>query len=98
MSSANPYSIIKSPVITEKATEEKMNFNKYSFYVDFRANKNEIKKAVEKVFGVTVETVHTRNLPGKKKRLGRYEGVTARKKKATVTLKEGDRIKQMEGP
>lgn len=92
------YDIIKSPIITEKATAEKMNLNKYSFYVDLRANKNEIKKAVETLFEVTVLGVNTRKVLGKKKRMGRFEGRRADRKKATVTLKEGNRIKLLEGP
>ncbi|MBN2407940.1 MAG: 50S ribosomal protein L23 [Elusimicrobia bacterium] len=92
------HSIIKSPIITEKATGDRMNSNKYSFYVDIRANKNKIKEAVEKAFGVTVTSVNTQNLSGKTRRLGRFMGKTSRRKKAIVTLKEGDRVKLLEGP
>ena len=92
------YNIILSPVITEKATNDKLEKNKYALYVDLNANKSEIKNAVEEIFGVTVISVNTLMVKGKPKRLGKYFGKTSRKKKAVVTLKEGDRIKLMEGP
>lgn len=92
------YNVLKSPVVTEKSTRERMNFNKYTFFVDLEANKSKIKKAVEKIFDVTVKSVNTQNVRGKQKRLGRYEGKTSKRKKAVVTLKEGDRIRLMEGP
>ena len=92
------YNILHEPVVTEKTTAERMNNNKYSFYVDVRANKPQIKKAVESVFGVSVVSINTINIFPKTKRQSRYEGKTSRKKKAIVVLKEGDRIKLMEGP
>ncbi|MFC2062103.1 50S ribosomal protein L23 [Elusimicrobiota bacterium] len=92
------HNIIKSPVITEKATEYRANLNKYTFYVDKRYNKLEIKKAIEEVFKVNVISINTLNVTGKKKRLGRFIGRKSGKKKAVVTLKEGDRITIMEGP
>jgi large subunit ribosomal protein L23 len=95
---ASPYKIIKGPVITEKATDDRMNYNKYSLYVDPMANKAQIKNAVERLFGVTVRAVNTVSVSGKTKRLGRFSGKTSLRKKATVTLKQGDRIKLMEGP
>jgi large subunit ribosomal protein L23 len=95
---ASPYDIIKEPVVTEKATDERMNHNKYTLYVDPRANKSQIKSAVETLFGVTVLSINTRSISGKTKRMGRFEGKTSRGKKAIMTLKQGDRIKLMEGP
>ena len=92
------YDILKSPVITEKATTQRMNDNKYIFYVDSRSTKAHIRDAVEKTFSVTVISVNTQNVKGKPRRLGRYMGKTSERKKAVVTLKEGDRIKLMEGP
>ncbi len=92
------FNIIRSPVITEKATRERMNYNKYVFNVNPRANKQQIKKAVENLFQVTVVSVRTVKSPAKPKRLGRFEGHRPAGKKALVTLKDGDRIKQMEGP
>ena len=94
----SPYDILLNPVVTEKAATEKMEKNKFTFYVDCRVNKNEIKKAVEDAFGVTVISVNTQTIPGKPRRLGRFLGKTSKKKKAVVTLKEGNRIKLMEGP
>lgn len=92
------YDILVKPVVTEKATAGKIEYNKFVFYVDLRANKSEIKNAVEDTFGVNVTAVNTQRLKGKPKRLGRFLGKTSRQKKAVVTLKEGDRIKLMEGP
>jgi large subunit ribosomal protein L23 len=92
------YDILLSPVVTEKATNDKIENNKFVFYVDTRANKNEIKEAVENVFRVKVISVNTQSISGKPKRMGKYMGKTSKKKKAVVTLKEGDRIKLMEGP
>lgn len=83
----NPRDIILRPVITEASTEM-MEEKKYVFEVDPRANKVEVKKAVEKIFGVKVEKVNTMRVPGKVKRYGRYSGRTPEKKKAIVTLSE----------
>ncbi len=83
--------IIKAPVITEKSEKEK-SLGKYTFKVDPRANKIEIKNAIEKIFDVKVEKVRTLNVKPKKKRVGRYTGLTNRTKKAIVTLKEGQTI------
>ncbi len=94
----DPYKVIKGPVITEKSTFERSGSNKYTFYVSPGANKNQIIQAVESLFGVSVEKVNTLNLKGKPKRMGRFEGRTSRKKKAVVTLAQGDRISLMEGP
>ncbi len=83
--------IIKAPVITEKSSNEKAN-GKYTFRVDPRANKTEIKKAIEKIFNVKVVSISTLNEKPKKKRVGRYTGLTNRSKKAIVTLAEGQTI------
>ncbi|MDK2918785.1 MAG: large subunit ribosomal protein [Candidatus Petromonas sp.] len=80
-----PYDIIIKPIITERSMEE-MAEKKYTFEVDKRSNKVEIKKAVEKIFGVNVDKVNTISVKGKKKRMGRYEGRTKSWKKAVVTL------------
>lgn len=84
--------IIKAPVITEKAGNISQNEGKYVFKVDARANKTEIKLAIEKIFNVKVEEVRTINVKPKKRRVGRYSGLTNRTKKAIVTLKEGQTI------
>ena len=77
--------IIIKPVITEKSMDG-LQAGKYTFKVAKDATKPEIKKAVEKLFGVEVDKVTTMNVKGKMKRLGRFEGMTASWKKAIVTL------------
>ena len=91
------YRIIRRPVVTEKGTRIKDDYNQLVFEVDPRSNKSEIKKAVEKVFNVTVLSVHTQNRLGKKKRVGRTQGRRKSWKKAIVTLKEGHRVEFFEG-
>ena len=87
--------IIIKPVITEKSMNLQAE-NKYTFYVDTKANKTEIKNAIEKIFEVDVLKVNTINVKGKMKRVGRYVGRTAEKKKAIVYLKPGQTIKLFE--
>jgi large subunit ribosomal protein L23 len=88
---SNPRSIIQEPVITEKATILREG-NKYAFRVDSKANKIQIRQAVEEIFSVTVESVRTVKVPSKPKRQGLYQGRRAGWKKAYVTLKAGDSI------
>ncbi len=83
----NPRDIIKRPIITEQSSEM-MELNKYTFEVDKKANKTEIKQAIEVIFDVKVENVNTLNVKGKPKRYGRYSGYTNAWKKAIVTLSE----------
>ncbi len=84
----SPYDIIKKPVLTEKSYAD-MAEKKYTFQVDVRANKTEIKQALESIFeGVKVDSVNTMRTPGKIKRQGRYQGRTPEVKKAIVTLKK----------
>ena len=83
--------IIKAPVITEKSQNAMQN-GQYTFKVDPRANKTEIKIAIEKLFNVKVVKISTVNEQTKKKRVGRYTGLTNRSKKAIVTLAEGQTI------
>ena len=83
--------IIKAPLITEKSRDREA-LNQYSFKVSPKANKTEIKEAVEKIFKVNVLDVQTLNMPVKKKRVGRYTGLSNRCKKAIVTLKPGQTI------
>ena len=80
--------IIKTPVLTEK-TSPWFQANRYTFLVDARANKIEIKKAFETIFEVKVAQVNVMNLRSRKKRIGQYEGRTARAKKAIIQLQEG---------
>jgi len=82
-----PRDIIKRPVITEN-TADLMADKKYTFEVSPKANKTEIKNAVEVAFNVKVEKVNTMNLKGKLKRMGRYEGYRPDRKKAIVQLTE----------
>ena len=84
-------SIILAPVITEKSQNAMQN-GQYTFKVDPRANKTEIKIAIEKLFNVKVVKISTVNEQTKKKRVGRYTGLTNRSKKAIVTLAEGQTI------
>jgi large subunit ribosomal protein L23 len=67
--------------------------NKYTFIVDRKANKTEIKNAIEKIFSVDVIRVNTMNVKSKPKRMGKYLGKTAAKKKAIVFVKNGQSIK-----
>ncbi len=91
------YKIIRKPLITEKGTILKDENNQLVFEVDRRSNKSEIKKAVEKLFKVTVVSVKTQNKAGKPKKLGRSSGRRRHWKKAIVTLKEGNRVDFFEG-
>lgn len=77
--------IIKRPVITE-ASSDIMADKKYTFEVDVRANKTQIKDAVEVIFGVKVEKVNVMNYKGKFKRMGRFGGYTNKRRKAIVKL------------
>lgn len=91
------YDVIKRPLFTEKGMDLKEQKNKILFEVDINANKHEIKSAVEEIFKVKVEKVATINERGKMKRLGRFQGLTSRKKKAIVTLKKGEKLDLIEG-
>lgn len=91
------YSILKRPLLTEKGTDQKEALNKYLFEVDFNANKIEVRNAVEKIFNVKVSDVHTVNVKGKAKRVGRHLGKRSDWKKAIVTLKAGEKIEIIEG-
>ncbi len=83
----NARDIIIAPVLTEKSVSV-LGDKKYTFRVADGANKIEIAKAVEEIFGVQVAKVNTISMKGKKRRMGRYEGYTSDWKKAVVTLKE----------
>jgi len=88
--------ILIKPIVTEKANTQTEDLNRYGFVVDKRANKLQIKKAIEELYGVTVASVNTMNYPGKSKmrytRTGIISGKTSSYKKAIVTLAEGDSI------
>jgi large subunit ribosomal protein L23 len=88
--------ILLRPLVTEK-TNADMQAGKYWFIVDMRANRTEIKRAVEEVFKVKVVSVNTMVALGKMRRLGRFEGKRPDYKKAVVQLAEGQRITLFEG-
>ena len=94
------YDIIKKPVLTEKSYDQ-FPSKTYTFEVDKTANKIEIKKAVEKKFEVTVDSVSTVLVKGKAKRMNTRRGLTSGRradwKKAIVTLRSGDKIDFFEG-
>ena len=89
---SNYRDVIKAPIITEKSADLAQNKNTITFSVDVKANKTQIKQAVEKIFNVQVESVNTINVKPKKKRVGRYVGKTNKVKKAIVKLREGSSI------
>lgn len=85
------YDVIQEPLVTEKSTGQNAR-GKYSFRVHKSANKKSVKEAVEKIFNVHVTKVNTNIVPGKWKRVRLQPGRTAEWKKATVQLKEGEKI------
>ncbi len=87
--------IVIRPIITE-ASMDGTTMKKYTFEVDKNANKIEIAKAVETLFKVEVKKVNTMHVLGKLRRQGKYEGFTPSWKKAIVTLKKGEKIKELE--
>jgi large subunit ribosomal protein L23 len=88
----NPRDIVFSPVVSEKSYDLIEHNNTYTFVVDPRANKTEIKQAVQSIFGVTVTRVNTQNRKGKVKRTGYVMGKRKDIKRALVTLAPGDEI------
>ncbi len=88
--------VLIKPILTEKANLQQTKLGKYSFKVDKRANKLEIKKAIETFYGVTVASVHTLVAPAKNKsrftKAGYIQGVKSSYKKALVTIGEGETI------
>lgn len=89
-------SVLIKPIITEKMAAASEKLNRYGFIVDSAANKLQIKQAVEKMYGVSVESVNTMNFIGKVRtrmtRTGMQVGVANRSKRAVVTLKKGETI------
>ena len=88
--------ILKKPILTEKASILTEKLNRYAFKVDHRANKLQIRQAIEKMYGVNIQDVNTMMVYGKVKsrntKAGIVKGSTAKYKKAIVTLKEGETI------
>ena len=91
------YDVIRRPIVTEKTNIQKDQANQVTFEVDPRANRIEIKRAVEKIFNVKVADARTMHVTGKIKRRGRVVGKRRDWKKAIVTLMPGERIEFFEG-
>lgn len=91
-----PQDIILQPIVSEKSYD-RMSEGIYQFKVCRRANKHQIKDAIQQLFNVTVKNVRTAIAPRKPKRRGVYKGYTSEWKKAYVTLKKGDKIDFFEG-
>ena len=91
------YEIIKRPIVTEKTSIQKEDFNQVTFEVDRRANRIEIRRAIEKIFKVKVVDIRTIQVKGKVKQRGRIVGKRRDWKKAVVTLMPGERIDFFEG-
>ena len=92
----HPWAVLLRPIITEKTTVL-TGLDKYVFEVDLRANKNQIKEAIELAFNVHVTEVNTMKMKGKPKRFGRKVTNRPDWKKAIVTLTAGDKIELFEG-
>ena len=93
----NRYDIIKRPLDTEKLDRIRDRENKFAFEIDMKANKTEVKQAIEQLFKVKVVDIKTAIVRGKFRRIGKSEGQKSNWKKAIVTLKEGDAISLFEG-
>lgn len=90
------YEVLRKPLVTEKNTVLQEQ-GKYAFEIARGANKNQVRQAVEKAFGVKVTAVNMMSVSGKMRRVGRREVMTSPWKKAVVTLKPGDKIELFEG-
>jgi large subunit ribosomal protein L23 len=86
--------VLIAPILSEKSVIAKDKENRYTFRVNPKANKTEIKKAVETLFKVKVEAVRTANLPGKLHKVGRYEGYRSDWKKAVFAVGAGRNIEE----
>jgi large subunit ribosomal protein L23 len=93
----DPYEVLRRPIITEKSSLQSEYFNRYTFEVDIRANKLQIKDAVEQAFNVDVVAVNVIRVSGKRRRWGKLVGQTKDWKKAIVTLRPGQSIQFFEG-
>lgn len=89
--------ILVRPIVTEKSTDLISAQNKYTFLVDLRANKTQIKQAVEEIFDVNVIGVNTMRMRGKMRRQGMTQGRKPDYKKAVISLSDGDSIDVFEG-
>lgn len=93
----NAHDVIRRPLVTEKSTIGREEQNLVTFAVDPRANKHEIRRAVEQLFSVRVVAVRTMRMPGKTRRVGRFLGRRPAWKKAIVKLAAGQAIEFFEG-
>lgn len=93
----SPYDILIRPLLTEKMTALKENENKVAFIVYKKANKIDIKKAIEEAFKIKVAAINVMNIAGKKKKLGRFLGKRPDWRKAIITLKKGEKLELFEG-
>ena len=93
----NLHDVIRRPLVTEKSTIAREERNCVTFAVDPRANKHEIRQAVEQLFSVRVVGVRTMQMPSKTRRVGRFVGRKPAWKKAIVRLAEGQQIEFFEG-
>ncbi len=87
--------ILIHPIISEKSVKDKEQ-NKYQFKVFLDSNKSEIKKAIEEKFKIKVDKINTIKVPAKTRRMGKYIGKTSQWKKAIITVKEGQSIKELD--
>lgn len=88
----NPFQILSKPVLSEKSTLVRENLKQYTFKVDLRSTKNDVRKAIESVYGVQVVKVQTLITRGKVVRKGAHVSMTSKTKKAVVTLAEGAKL------
>ena len=93
----NVHDVIQRPLVTEKSNIGREERNLVTLAVDPRANKHDVKRAVEQLFGVSVLDVHTLRMPHKSRRVGRFQGRKTHWKKAIVRLAEGQKIEFFEG-
>lgn len=91
------YDVIKKPLFTEKGMDMKETGNKILVQVNPDANKHEIKQAMEEIFKVKVDKVNVVNIKGKKRRYGKSIGLRSDKRKAIITLKQGEKLDFIEG-
>ncbi len=91
------YDVIKKPLFTEKGMDIKERENKILIEVNAGANKHEIKEAIQEIFKVKVEKIATVSVKGKMKRHGKYLGRRSDRKRAIVTLKQGEKLDFIEG-
>jgi large subunit ribosomal protein L23 len=92
----HPYEVLLRPIVSEKSTML-LPLHQYSFEVEPRANKVQIKEAVELAFKVNVVNVNVIHVPGKMRRMGKHRGYTSSWKKAIVTIHPDQRIEIFEG-